>query len=128
MKPKTIKRVFAVLFMVSFLFSFVSTSFASGDVFDFEKFSSSVSGNAEADAITKNAMGTAIQVIRIVATGVAIIMLSYIAIRYLMAAPNEKAEFKKSATIYIVGAVLVFAAGNILGVIVDFTAANIKPA
>ncbi len=53
-------------------------------------------------------------------------MLVYVAIKYMSAAPSEKAEFKKSATAYIVGAVVLFAASNILGVIADFATKNIK--
>ncbi len=38
----------------------------------------------------------------------------------MMAAPEEKADFKKSAYIYIVGAVLFFAASNILTIVYKF--------
>ena len=71
-------------------------------------------------------MGTIINTIKIVGTGISIIMLVYVAIKYMSAAPSEKAEFKKSATAYIVGAVVLFAASNILGVIADFATKNIK--
>ena len=124
MKQQTIKRIFTALFVLSFLFSFLSTSFAS-DVFDFTQYESTT-GNRDADKIAQTTMGTAINIIRIVATGTAIIMLSYMAIKYITAAPNEKAEFKKSAMIYILGAILIFAAGNILGMIANYTTANIK--
>lgn len=75
---------------------------------------------------TKTIMGTAINVIRIVGTGIAIIMITYIAIKYMSAAPNEKADFKKSATGFIVGAVVLFAATNILTMIADFATKAIK--
>ena len=38
----------------------------------------------------------------------------------MSAAPNEKADFKKSATGFIVGAVILFASSNILKIIADF--------
>ncbi len=75
---------------------------------------------------TQKIMGTIINTIKIVGTGISIIMLVYVAIKYMSAAPSEKAEFKKSATAYIVGAVVLFAASNILGVIADFATKNIK--
>ena len=124
MKRQTIKRIFTTLFILSFLFSFLSTSLASSP-FDFSQYDT-LKGNHDADKIAQTTMGTAINIIRIVATGVAIIMLSYMAIKYIMAAPSEKAEFKKSATIYILGAILFFAAGNILGIIANYTTVNIK--
>ncbi len=74
---------------------------------------------------TQNIVGTVINVIRIVGTGIAIIMLTYIAIKYMSAAPSEKAEFKKSATGMIVGAIVLFAASNILQVIANFANKNI---
>ena len=75
---------------------------------------------------TRNIMGTVINTIKIVGTGVAIIMITYVAIKYMSAAPSEKAEFKKSAVAYIVGAIVLFAASNILSVINNFATANIK--
>ena len=74
---------------------------------------------------TQNVMGTLINVIRIVGTGVAIIMITYVAIKYMSAAPDEKAEFKKSATAFIVGAVVLFASTNILSIIADFATSNL---
>lgn len=65
-------------------------------------------------------IGSIITVIRIVGVGIAIIMTTYVAIKYMSAAPNEKAEFKKSATGLIVGAVVLFATSGILGIIADF--------
>lgn len=68
----------------------------------------------------QDVMGTIIIVIRIVGVGIAIIMTTYVAIKYMSAAPNEKAEFKKSATGLIVGAVVLFATSGILGILADF--------
>lgn len=74
----------------------------------------------------KRIMGTIIQTIKIVGYGIAIIMLIYVAIKYMSAAPDEKAEFKKSATAYIVGAVVLFGAASIVGIIQDFASSNVK--
>lgn len=74
---------------------------------------------------TQRIVGTIINVIRIVGTGIAIIMITYVAIKYMSAAPTEKAEFKKSATAMIVGAIVLFATTNILSVIANFASSNI---
>lgn len=125
MDRQKLKRIFAVIFILSCVFCiFSTTSLASSDPFNFEQYDN-VSGNTDADKIAQNTMGTAIKIVRTVATGVAIIMLSYIGIKYMMAAPSEKADFKKSATIYVLGAILIFAAGNILALIANFTTNNI---
>lgn len=55
-----------------------------------------------------------------IGAGVAIVMLLWLAIKYMTAAPDEKANIKKTATIYIIGAVLLFAASGVLGLIRGF--------
>jgi type IV secretory pathway VirB2 component (pilin) len=69
---------------------------------------------------TKSVIATAINVIRVVGTGIALIMLSYVGIKYMSAAPSEKADFKKSATAYVVGAIVLFGASNIISIIANF--------
>lgn len=83
-------------------------------------------GDSNVTGVAENIVGTAITVIRIVGTGMAIIMLTYVAIKYMTAAPSEKADFKKSATAFVVGAIVLFAATNILAVIANFATSNIK--
>ena len=58
--------------------------------------------------------------IQIIGVAVAIIMLVFLAIKYVSAAPSEKADIKKGAVIYIVGAVFLFGASVILGFVRDF--------
>lgn len=47
----------------------------------------------------------------------AVILLIMLGIKYMTQAPDGKAEIKKMAVTYVVGAVLVFAAGVVLSVI-----------
>ena len=44
-------------------------------------------------------------------------MLIFVGIKFLTASPEGKAEIKKTAVIYIVGAVLLFAATGILQIV-----------
>ena len=53
----------------------------------------------------QNIIGALITIVRIIGTGVAIIMLIVLAIKYISAAPSDKAEIKKHAVVYVVGAV-----------------------
>ena len=116
------KIVFIIIMTVYLILSICNITFAS-DNFNFTQFDSN--NNSDVDSVTKNFMGTGIGVIRVVATGISIVMLSYIGIKYMTAAPSEKADFKKSATIFVVGAILVFAAGNILDILVSFAENNL---
>lgn len=62
-----------------------------------------------------------IGIVQVVGTGVAIIMLLVVAIKYLTAAPEGKAEIKKSALMYVIAAIILFAAVGILEVIAEWS-------
>lgn len=66
-----------------------------------------------------------ITIARIIGVTVAIVMLLVIAMKYMTAAPGEKADIKKSAIVYVVGAIVIFAVTGILGIINNFSS-NIK--
>lgn len=124
MCPKTKKIILVIGLMIFLITCIMNVALAATDNFDFEQFdnpaNASSTGVTRMNNATKSIMGTAIQIIRIVGTGVSVIMLSYIGMKYMMAAPSERAEFKKSAMIYIVGAILIFSATNIFGIIAEF--------
>ena len=67
-----------------------------------------------------NIAGAIITITRIICAGVAIIMLIVLAIKYISAAPGDKADIKKHAVVYVVGAVVLFAASGILGIVKNF--------
>lgn len=90
-------------------------------------------GDIDTDTVTKDAkdtsgaasslnriIGSAITVVQVVGVGVAIIMLIVLAIKYISAAPGDKADIKKHAVVYVVGAVVLFAASGILGIVKNF--------
>lgn len=129
MRKKNLKIFVGLIVAIIIAGIFTNTAFAVNETeygYDFDTFTkSSFSTNASADTAAQNLMATIINTIRIIGTGTSIIMITYLGIKYMSAAPNEKAEFKKSASIFILGAVLVFAATNILAIIYDFTSTNI---
>ena len=67
------------------------------------------------DSISKNIIG----VLRIVGATVAIVMLLVIAMRYMTSAPGDRADIKKHAIAYVIGAVILFGVPAILGVLVE---------
>lgn len=78
-----------------------------------------VENNNAGDAF-KKAAKQVIQIVQIVAVAVAVVMLIVLAIKYISSAPNDKAEIKKHAVIYVVGAILLFGATGVLGLIQKF--------
>ncbi len=82
-----------------------------------------IAGDAQS-SVTK-VIGAIITIARVIGTGVAVIMLIVLAIKYISAAPSEKAEIKKTVTIYVVGAVVLFSASALLGIVQNFAENNI---
>lgn len=75
---------------------------------------------SEAAANVQNIAGKVLNIVQIVGVAVATIMLTVLGIKYVSASPNEKAEYKKGMTIYVIGAVLLFGASMLIGVIRNF--------
>ena len=114
------KMIISIAFLVLF---FALHTIVYADAWSVSDFDTLISAGKNDTAVinsTKSIMGTIINVIRIVGTGVSAIMLTYVAIKYMSAAPSEKAEFKKSATAFIVGAVVLFAETKLLKILSDF--------
>ena len=74
-------------------------------------------------------MRAVINIVSIAGAGIAIIMLIWLAIRYVNTYhPADKAEIKKQLPVYITGAVILFAASSILKIIQMFVDTNINGA
>lgn len=74
-----------------------------------------------ASSSAQNIIGALISIVQVIGVGVAIIMLIVLAIKYISAAPGDKAEIKKHAVVYVVGAIVLFAATGILQIIKSFS-------
>ena len=81
-----------------------------------------ITSNTSSNVVTstENIAGTILGVVQVIGVAVAVIMLIVLAIKYISAAPNDKAEIKKHAVVYVVGAVVLFAASGILEIIKGF--------
>lgn len=80
-------------------------------------------GTADGERLMTDVMSTVLSVIRIVAIGIAIIMITVLGIKYMSAAPSEKANIKNQLITFTVGAVVVVGTTSILGMIKDTVAA-----
>lgn len=121
---RKVMKVVSILLTVFMVVTMLSTSvFAAKAVVGNDSLSVSqfaIKDNSGAASSMQNIIGAIISIVQVIGTGVAIIMLIVMAIKYISAAPSEKAEIKKSATIYIVGAIVLFAASGILGIVKNF--------
>lgn len=65
--------------------------------------------------VERTAIGYVLNWIRLVGTALALIMLTIMAIRYMLAnGPGEKAELKKRMVNYFIGAIVLIGATNII--------------
>ena len=123
MKNKILKVLLIILILVVFSFIFENSIFADGD-FDFKIFNGISAGRA-GDTVT-NVMGALVDIVAIIAAGVAIIMLIVIGVKYTTASASGKAEVKKDITGYVTGAVILFATSGILKLLQMFIDGNIN--
>ena len=73
--------------------------------------------NSQVVGVTTGVMGTILTATEYIGFGIAMLMILVLAIKYMTASPEAKAEISKTSTAYIVGAVVLFSASAILGII-----------
>ncbi len=114
MKNKTIKIISSIMLVIMVLFSM--SNLVLGSTLDIN-----IEGEeSDASKAVNDAANIILGIVQVVAVAVAVIMLVVLAIKYISASPEGKAEIKKSAMLYIVGAVLLFAATGILEILKKF--------
>ena len=86
----------------------------------------SAKDSSKASKVTAKIISMIINIAQIIGAGVAIIMLVVLAIQYISASPNGRAEIKKNSTLYVLGAIIIFAASGILGIIRRFAVLGIS--
>ncbi len=113
-KQTAIKILAAALTVLMLVTCMQSTVFATTDYLNPDNIQP-----VQNEAATKaqNVAGQILSVVQVVAISVAVIMLIVLAIKYISAAPDGKADVKKMAFIYVFGAILLFGASGILQVI-----------
>ena len=119
MKKKTIVKVMSVALMVAMIALCINNVALATDTIP--------------SGTTSNTSGTFSRILsvilgitQVIGMAIAVIMLIVLAIKYISTAPGEKAEIKKYAVVYIVGAIVLFAASGILEIIKQFAKDNIK--
>ena len=112
----------AVMIVASVCTSVDALSFSEVDTTSVTKDAADTSGAAES---INRIVGSVLTIVQVVGMGVAVIMLIVLAIKYISAAPGDKADIKKHAVVYVVGAVVLFAASGILQIVKNF-ASNVQ--
>lgn len=122
---KKVVKVLAVMLIAVMLVATVVTAETSFSDIKVSSITENAKDSTGASESINAMIGAILTVVQIVGVGVAVIMLVVLAIKYIAASPGDKAEIKKHAVVYVVGAVVLFAASGILQIIKNF-AANVS--
>ena len=120
---KTYKIILACILMILIIFSLgleVNAAFQkNAKAVDMAKKFADGSSDGTTDVSSKveKILGSVVNAVRVAASGVAAIMIFAVAIKYLSAAPGDRADIKKHAVVYVVGAMVLFGASGILTII-----------
>lgn len=121
---KMIKKIVTILFLLvvcATMFSFAANQvFATGNNFDLGAFDTEPAEAAGMKNLVNDTAITAISVMRIVCVTIAIVILLAISMKYMMSAPGDRADIKKHAVHYVIGAFILFGVTGILGILDNF--------
>ncbi len=123
---KMTKNIILILLLILLINSFlINNIFAEGDYIDIMDsiVKREYSDKTSASEKVNNLLTTIIVAVKIIAVTIAIIMLLVLAMKYMISSPGEKADIKKHAIVYVVGALILFATAGILSLIQKFSSA-----
>lgn len=95
------------------IFSSLSNVYATAALDEFTGTIPDSAGKAK-EGVT-NITSSVLTLIRYAGSGIAMIMLTFIFIKYMLSAASERAELKKNLIPFTIGAIVLFAASNIVG-------------
>lgn len=128
MKKKIIKviAIFLMMFLILNTFLNIKSQAAGFGGMTVGTVTDTAEDKSGASGVIKDLLGALLTVMQVAASGIAIIMLIVLAIKYMGSAPSERADIKNSATIYITAVFILFAASGILAIIRNFAVKNIS--
>ena len=127
MKEKNIVRILMILIMSIFVVSISLEVFATQSAIDAMGNMAGATIEDESGKIG-NILNSVIGIIQIAGTGISMIMVSLLGIKYIMAAPCDKADVKKQIAPLVIGAVILFASVNLVGIIADVANSTLESA
>lgn len=120
MNMKKMIVVLSLILIMSLCFEVISIGYSLDPKTAMEPMKGDPSTAEGADSI-RTVINAVIGTIQVAGTGIALIMISILGIKYMMSAPNEKADVKKQITPMAIGAIILFGSVNIIQIIANFT-------
>lgn len=69
----------------------------------------------------RTTLNNVIGLIQVAGTGISVVVVTMLGIKYILASPSEKADVKKQIAPILIGCVLLFGAVNLVAIIADFS-------
>ena len=116
-KSKFIKIIFFIILTILMIFTITNTSQAID--FNPDKWAPNSTTSAQGADRVLEIGNDIVGVIQLVGSFISVGVLVVLGIKYMMGSVEERAEYKKAMTPYLIGAVMLFAITNILAIIVN---------
>ena len=117
------KRKICVVFIVLLLICSLSYSIANATTG--ESIRSSFGGETTEDGgtvdVAASIIGAVLTIVRISGVTTAVVILMVIGAKYIIASAGDRADIKKYAVRYVIGALILFSASGLIGLIQNFT-------
>ena len=113
---KKIAKILIVFVLLITVFYTISNADNFGDTSKFKPESKNL---GKGQKLLESGGATVVTFIRILGAGIALIIILVLAMKYMMAAPGDRADVKRSMIPYLIGAFIFFGAGQILGLLFD---------
>lgn len=123
---KKIAKFLSIILILIFCISMSITAFAATGQFLNPSEFDEVDKAKGVTKLVNNAAETTISVLRIAGVTIAVVMLLAVAMKYMLSSAGDRADIKKHAIAYVVGAVVLFGATNIIAAIISFTDTVVK--
>ena len=117
---KKIISILTIILMLSLVIG-LNNAYATGGI-------NQISGMSQASTINPadintgigNTINNVIGLLQLAGTGIAVIIVTMLGIKYILASPSEKADTKKAIMPILIGCILLFGAVNLVAVVADF--------
>ena len=120
---KKVMKLCLIIFNIILILSLFSNVFADSVV---KSFGGDVSKAGEGKDAIITILSSVLGVVRTIGVAAAVIILLVIACKYIIASAGDRADIKKYAINYIIGALILFGASGIASLIKSFVDAAIK--
>ncbi len=117
---KKASLLFGLILIVS-VFVFTTRVYAS----DVTNIIESMNGTSDMSGVDGNrisgTLNNVIGLIQVAGTGISVVVVTMLGIKYILASPSEKADVKKQIAPILIGCVLLFGAVNLVAIVADFS-------